>query len=462
MFSSIRSRLWLTYALIIGVVLTILGLALGVYLIRNPLAVRSTLQRLNILSNIVVLRSSDLENLNPPRLQLAVERADAVLDVRIVVLDSDGKTIADSRQSEGPRIPIILWSGIPQGTSQDSWFRDERGQLWLYHIRPIQNNMALVLTAPRPRFQILGILRDEFLRPFEQAGLAALFLALILSFGIARWVASPLQRMAQEARAISSGEYHSIPLEGPAEVKQLAQSFNEMGAQVKLSQQSQRDFVANISHELKTPLTSIRGFAQAILDGTADDPEELHRAAEVIHVEAERMSRLVADLLDLARLDSGTVDFHRDPIDLLELLEKLVDKFIPMAQEQQTGIKLEAEPMPVLHGDSDWLSQVFINLIDNGLKFSASGGEVVIRAFQRNNRACIRVEDSGPGIPQEDLKRIFERFYQVDKSRSRAKDRGVGLGLAIAREIVQAHHGEINAYSNPGDGCVFEVDLPLG
>ena len=461
MFSSIRSRLWLTYVLVIGVVLIIVGLALAVYLVRNPLVVRSTLQRLTVLSNLVAFRANDLENLNPSQLQLAVERADTALDVRIVLLNSDGTAIADSRRSEASQIPVIHWSQAGLRTSRDSWFRDGDGQVWLYHIRPIQNDLALILTAPRPRSQFLGILRDEFLRPFIQAGLVALGLALVLTFGIARWVASPLQGMAEQAKAISSGDYHSIPLKGPKEVKQLAQSLNEMGTQVKISQQSQRDFVANVSHELKTPLTSIRGFSQAILDGTADKPEELRHAAEVIHEESERMSRLVVALLDLARLDSGTVEFRKDPFDLSGLLEDLVEKFTPLAQEQQIEIRVEVDPLPLIEGDSDWLSQVFINLFDNAIKFSNPGGEVVIRATQEDKQACIIVEDSGPGIPEEDLKRIFERFYQVDQSRSGSESRGAGLGLAIAREIVKAHKGEIYADSKPGNGSVFVVKLPL-
>jgi len=252
-----------------------------------------------------------------------------------------------------------------------------------------------------------------------------------------------------------------VPVEGPAEVKMLARAFNEMSAKVIASQQSQRDFVANVSHELKTPLTSIQGFSQAILDGTADTPEALEQAGKVILTEAERMHRLVLDLLDLARLDAGTLSIKRDPIDMESVLREVIQKMTPLANQAQVELLFSAEDAPVLIGDADRLAQVFINLIDNGIKHSPQKRQVSVHLSQFAALAVVSIQDNGPGIPSDDVPRIFERFYQVDKSRRRRSGYGSGLGLAIVKEIIQAHDGTITVQSSQGQGSVFVVKIPL-
>jgi two-component system sensor histidine kinase ResE len=252
-----------------------------------------------------------------------------------------------------------------------------------------------------------------------------------------------------------------VGLAGPEEVRALGEAFNEMTDRVHASQQSQRDFVANVSHELKTPLTSIQGFAQAILDGAASTPEAQAKAAQVIYDESGRMHRLVLDLLDLARLDAGTADIARAPVNLTALLQAVGDKFVPQSRELKVKLISEIEPLPAFIGDGDRLSQVFTNLVDNALKHTPEGGQVTLRAHREVGLVMISVEDSGQGIPPEELSRIFERFYQLDKSRKGGPGHGVGLGLAIAREIIQAHYGTLTASSLEGVGSTFTVTLPV-
>jgi len=288
-----------------------------------------------------------------------------------------------------------------------------------------------------------------------------LFISLILAILMTRWVASPLQRIALSARGIAGGEYHPIRPEGPDEVKSLSRTFNEMAEQVQATQQSQRDFIANVSHELKTPLTSIQGFAQAILDGTAQTDDDFNNAAEVIHTEAARMHRLVLDLLDLARLDSGTFEFERSLVNLPTLLESVVTKLTPQAVNGEVVLTLQVDPLPSLIGDGDRLAQVFTNLVENAIKHTPEEGNVRVVAIPNDEMIEISVIDTGEGIPAKDLERIFERFYQVDKSRPGGRRRGAGLGLAIAREIIQAHGGSLKAKSVTGQGSVFVVKLPL-
>jgi signal transduction histidine kinase len=239
-----------------------------------------------------------------------------------------------------------------------------------------------------------------------------------------------------------------------------------MISRVEGSQKSQRDFVANVSHELKTPLTSIQGFAQALLDDTADTPERRKQAAQIIYDEAGRMHRMALDLLDLARLEGGIADLEMSPVDIGTLLRSVVEKFT--LQAQKAGIRLQtniSEDLPTLLGDGDRLAQVLANLVDNALKFTPANGQVTLSAMIAGAEMEILVTDTGPGIPQEALSRIFDRFYQVDPSRAGgetpAGQRGVGLGLAIAREVVQAHGGRISVRSKVGRGTTFVIYLPI-
>jgi signal transduction histidine kinase len=305
------------------------------------------------------------------------------------------------------------------------------------------------------------VLRDQFLSTFFLAGVLALLASIVLSLIMGRWIASPLGRMVNASRAVAQGENPSVPVEGPDEVQELARAMNDMSQRVQASQQSQRDFVANVSHELKTPLTSIQGFSQALLDGTAQTPEALHQAATVIFNEANRMHRLVLDLLSLARLEAGTADLQHAPVEMQALLQGIVEKFLPQARTAQIELSYSGKDLPAMLGDADRLAQVFTNLVDNAIKFTPAGGQVRVSAEVGNGALIVSVADTGKGILPEDQKRIFERFYQVDRSRRGGTIRGVGLGLPIARQIVLAHGGTLWVESQPAQGSRFVVKIPL-
>jgi two-component system sensor histidine kinase ResE len=213
---------------------------------------------------------------------------------------------------------------------------------------------------------------------------------------------------------------------------------------------------------LKTPLTSIQGFAQAILDDTADTPEARKQAAQIIYNEAGRMHRMALDLLDLARLEAGTADLKMSTVDIKVLLQNIVDKFTP--QSQKAGILLNLTvpaSLPNVLGDGDRLAQVFTNLVDNALKFTSANGHVTLSAANAGAEMEISITDSGMGVPKEALPHLFDRFYQVDSSRAGGENHGAGLGLAIVREIVEAHGGRISVRSELGHGTAFVIHLPL-
>ena len=264
------------------------------------------------------------------------------------------------------------------------------------------------------------------------------------------------------ARNMPSEQIRPVAARGPHEVRDLTQAFNAMVTRMQSSQNSQRDFVANVSHELKTPLTSIQGFAQAMLDGTADTSEARKQAAEVIYNESARMHRMVLDLLDLAQLDAGTADLKMSPLSMPALLNAITEKFSPMANKAGVTISVDAPAnLPVLLADGDRLAQVFTNLVDNAMKFTSAGGTIQLQAQMVGGEMQVSISDTGRGIPASALPHVFDRFYQADISRSRSKKHGAGLGLAIVLEIVQAHGGRISVRSQDGQGTTFVVNLPL-
>ena len=213
---------------------------------------------------------------------------------------------------------------------------------------------------------------------------------------------------------------------------------------------------------MKTPLTSIQGFAQALLDDTANTPESRKQAAQIIYDESGRMHRMALDLLDLARLEGGIADLKMADVDMKALLQNIIEKFTPRAQRADVALQLKTvDNLPVLIGDGDRLAQVFTNLVDNALKFTPEGGQVTLSAENAGAEMELSITDTGPGIPKEALPRIFDRFYQVDESRAGGEEHGTGLGLAIAKEIIQAHGGRIGVRSGSGQGTAFTIHLPL-
>lgn len=290
------------------------------------------------------------------------------------------------------------------------------------------------------------------------SGLIGVVAALVFGFILSQSVAAPLRNISRAARNVARGNYRQrVPATGPTEVRDLAATFNRMTEQVQRSQQTLRDFLANISHELKTPLTSIHGFSEAVLDGTIDDPDGIHRSARIISDESTRVLRLVEELLDLSRIESGQVPMRLEEFSVGELLQHVGDVFALRSEE--SGVPLEVDIVsPIrVHGDFDRLEQVLNNLMDNAFRHTPSGGTVKVLASPvPAGFVQVSVVDTGKGISQEELPLLFDRFYRAQGSAGK----GYGLGLAIAKEIVRAHGGDIWATSEPGKGTAFNFTLP--
>ncbi len=482
---SLRSRLLLSYILVVVICLVVIGLSLIGLLRDNPIQRRTTFERLTFASALVArFAQTAIENGAAPENLLNRLGRRALTGVeRVMIADAhSGTVVADSARE------MIGHSLFDAGTHEPSG-RAVRGELptadggtWLYVGWPIgpEDQPGELLAVVAAREQAASLLRNPLLGEMRDqlfiAGLIALVVSVALALIVARSIAKPIQHVAQAAGAIAAGDLRqTAPVEGPNEVQELASNFNTMADRVRASQQSQRDFLANVSHELKTPLTSIRGFAQAIVDGAAGEAESIRKSASIIHDESERMARMVGELLDLSRIETGQMAMRRLPVPVGEVLRSCVEKQSLRAGGANISLTLDAPAdLPAIQGDGDRLAQVFGNLIDNALKHAPAGGKVIVSARAMTGSSVARrgkpwpgavevsVTDTGPGIPPEDLARIFERFYQIDKSRARAGSSGsLGLGLAIAKEIVAAHGGSIHAESVTGLGTKFVVRLPI-
>jgi two-component system sensor histidine kinase BaeS len=298
---------------------------------------------------------------------------------------------------------------------------------------------------------------DASLWPFAQglllAGLAGALLAAALSVLLARAIRRPVVRVADATRSLAQGEPHvELPVEGSGELAELASSFNDMAAQLARAREVEQAFLLSVSHELKTPLTSIRGYAEGLVDGALPPAE----AGETIRREAKRLERLVQDLLDLARLNRSTFQVHHEEVDLAEAARDAVGRYRAQAEAFGVELRLETPTAAPALADGDRALQVLSNLVENALRSTPAGGSVTVRAAP----GLLEVADTGPGIEPADLPRAFERFFLY---RRYGADRavGTGLGLAIVKELTEAMGGSVRAESRPGAGTTFSVRLPL-
>ncbi len=294
---------------------------------------------------------------------------------------------------------------------------------------------------------------------------AAALIALVLAAGSGTWLArritGPIVRLTDGANAVAEGQWGSVvPVEGSDEVAQLAAAFNEMSERVADTLRAQQEFVGDVSHELRTPITSIRGFADALLDGTVGDEAGMHRAAGIIRAEADRLADLTSVLLSLADLDAGAVEMCREPIDVAALADTLRVRF--GVQAAARGLTFRVDPGDAVPlGDGERLLQAVSALVENALRYTPDGGRIHVGAGARGDRWRMQVEDDGPGIAVEDRERVFGRFTKLDPSRASA-DGGSGLGLAICRRVVELMGGRVWEDASPElGGARFTIELPL-
>ena len=298
------------------------------------------------------------------------------------------------------------------------------------------------------------------------ATLAAVLAALTASFLVSRQVVAPVQSLKKVSRRIAEGHYEErvgTPVGSPEdydELAQLGEAFNQMASHLEQTEVMRRQLIGDVSHELRTPLAAIKGSMEGLIDGVLPAEPETYQQ---IYQEADRLQRLVEDLQELSRVEAGAFELVKKPLSIAELFRVATKRL--ENQYAEKGVTLETDlpaTLPMTSGDADRLGQVLLNLLGNALQYTPAGGHVTISARIKGNEVQITVADTGIGIPAEHLPHLFTRFYRVDKSRSRANGGGSGIGLTIAKRLVEAHGGRIWAESRGlGQGTSFSLAIPV-
>lgn len=397
-------------------------------------------------------------------------------DTNAVILTSDGHLYDSLSTNNTPLYPQTIKLSpqrviqIINAVNPYVLVKDGRGRGQLVVFIPLT---SMHTNAP----YTIGILQlstpttpiDTFLAPFRQTVfwgiICTLCLAVALTFPLVGLALRPLVEIERTSQRIARGEL-SRRIEPPLtddEIGRLARSFNHMVAQLEAAFKRQKRFVADVSHELRTPLTALSGSLEMLLIGAdRGDAEASRRLARGMYSEVQRMHRMVEDLLVLTRLDEGKIQLRKERVVVDALIEIVSEQAQHLAQGQQFVSEV-APTTPAIRADSDRLQQVLLNIVDNALKFTPSGGRVELRAGSRDSQTVtITISDTGQGIPAKALPHIFDRFYRADPARTRPSQRagGSGLGLAIARELVEAQGGTIAIASQPGQGTTVTITFP--
>jgi two-component system phosphate regulon sensor histidine kinase PhoR len=291
---------------------------------------------------------------------------------------------------------------------------------------------------------------------------------VVAGFRVSARITDPIVGIARTALRIKEGEVdRRIEVRGRGEMADLARAINEMAeklasdiARLRKLERVRSEFLGNVSHELRTPIFALQGFLETLLDGALDDPSVNREFLEKAHRQSERLNALLNDLIEISRIESGEMQMSLRYFPVWEFLEQVVEEMRPQGKKRGVAVELAGiqDPGLQVYGDRDRMKQVMVNLIDNGVKYTEAGGSVRVSAEASEGTVVVRVADTGVGIRPEHLGRIFERFYRVDKDRSRQVG-GTGLGLAIVKHIVEAHGGKIEVTSEVGRGSLFSVKL---
>ncbi|MBF6598881.1 MAG: HAMP domain-containing protein [Dehalococcoidia bacterium] len=400
----------------------------------------------------------------------SLDRLAKAQNVRILLLANDGTVQHDTANAlTGRRM-------VPPPISVDDV---HRGYIaWRSPGGPDQRDLTLITAASTfvtggrqlPFTIVLAVQTDTiagaWLNVLPGLGLAALVaipLAILAALVFARQIAQPLRKLDAASQALAGGDFgQRVEVDRDDEVGRLARSFTRMASRVGERDAQMRTLLTNVSHDLKTPMTSITGYAQSLTDGTAE-PHDVERIATVIREEAEHVNGLIADLLYLGEIDAGQVLTHEEDVPLDALVTRCVRRIEPTAHARNIALQVDVSPDATLARiDPDKLERALTNVLDNATKFTPDGGDVEVRGWRENGtlpaRTYCSVRNSGAPIPPEDLPRLFDRFFRGD--RARRSSAGSGLGLAISRQLVELNRGKIDARNDGDDHVLFTMVLP--
>lgn len=308
---------------------------------------------------------------------------------------------------------------------------------------------------------MLGAAERTFVESYHQSlwwiGFLFAGVGLVVSYFLSGNITRPLRQLSQAAEKIRQGDLkQEVPVDTQDEVGQLAEVFNQMSAELAANESNRQELLANIAHELKTPLAVLQGHLESMLDGVEEPaPDKLFSMQE----EVMRLTRLVGDLRDLSLAQVHRLELHLQPVDLDEKVERAADMLEPLLEEKKLRFVKELAPgLPARQLDSDRLNQILYNLITNAIRYTHSGTSILLKTEPAGDRVRLTIADEGPGIAPEDLPHVFEQFYRGDKSRNRASG-GSGIGLSLAKSFVEAQGGTITARNRKEGGAEFVVEL---
>ncbi|MBI5029315.1 MAG: HAMP domain-containing protein [Chloroflexi bacterium] len=468
---SIRLRLTLWYVSLLAIILITFSGALYAVLSLSLFTEvdRSLESRANEVSNSL---STTLEVQTEPRVfilrggRLTLPTADAFstpgVFVQITTLDGVAITRSENLGAQTLAVSSSALSQVSNGESIFSSMTRDRAPLRMFVVPLTVRGQVIAAVVVAESLQPVSDTLRQLAVLLVGGILVALILASAVGFVLAGTALAPIDRITQTAKSIANSNDLASRIEEKNkndEVGRLAATFNEMLGRIEELFRAQQRFVADVSHELRSPLTAIRGNLDLLRRGAIDNIEERQTALAAVDSEASRMQRLVVDLLLLAQADAG-VEIHKQIVELDTLLLDVYRQVRLTAPSVK--VILGGEDQIQVAGDPDRLKQLFLNLMDNAVKYTPTGGQVTLSFGHDDNGDCaqVSVSDTGVGIPEQDLPKVFDRFYRVDKARSREKG-GTGLGLSIAKWIVDQHGGKIDVASQLGKGTTFTVCLPL-
>ena len=450
----------LSYIAVIAAVL----LLLNTYplLVSEDLVFRSKETTMQGSVSVMVYSLSGLDKLNPENVSAAMAVVEETGLSRVLVTDSSGLVLYDTRETLGAVGKYTFYSEIVQALEgydafscayRDGAFRSRAASPVLYQNRIIGSVYAYEYDTEQAA--LLEGLQGNLLRLSGMIALAVVALSFILS----RMLTRKIGLLLMGIRKVREGAYeHRTHIPGRDEIAQIGEEFNSLTDRLQTTETLRRRFVSDASHELKTPLAAIRLLTDSILQTDNMDMETVRDFVTDIGSEAERLSRITEDLLRLTRLDSNQMD-QPEVVEVVPVLEQVMRMMSLLAQEKDTELTCRAaEDCRVLATRGE-VHQVIYNLVDNAVKYSGSHGQVHVTLAREAGQVVLTVADNGPGIPEEDLPRVFERFYRVDKARSRAAG-GTGLGLPIVQDTVMKRGGTVSAANRPEGGAVFTVRWP--
>ena len=465
-FGSIRWKILLTFLLIIGISFAMTA-ALLTGLVSRTLYAQRTRQASLSAERLASSAAPFFASAQMDALHELLSEAASELDGRILLVSPDGKVqldtfaLLDGTRLDLPELTQALGSG--SSTAYGIYSAGEQpGEYAALCAARMTGDAgaigALLISTPVTELQnAIVTVEKQLLTLFAVVAAAALIAALIFSFTLTR----PVKALTSTIRRMGRGDLSArASIRASGELRELADSYNAMAEQIENFDRSRSQFVSKASHELKTPLTAMKLLLECLID-QPEMPDELRMEfMQDMNHEIDRLSGIITDLLTLSKMDSHDAVLRLTDTDLTALTEDALHTLRPVAERAGLRIVTDLAPVVQMRGDASKLSQIVYNLVDNAVKYTPEGGEIRVSLALKGRSAVLTIADDGIGIPPEEQAHVFDRFYRVDKARSRATG-GTGLGLSIVRQMVQLHGGSITLNSQPGSGSVFTVELPV-